>query len=49
MGGIFYSLSKSQNALANPSLVCGGGGRWGDPHEVSRIEKELKWYRFYIE
>lgn len=40
MGGLFYSLSKSQNVLAIPSLVCVDGGHLEDPHEVSIIEKE---------
>lgn len=49
IGRIFHSVSKSQNVLANPSLIYVGAGHWGDPHEVSIIQKELKWHRFYTE
>lgn len=49
MGRILYSVSKSQNVLANPRLIYVGGGHWGNPHEVSIIQNELKCHRFYTE
>lgn len=49
IGRIFYSFRESQTVLANPSLIYAGGGHWGEPHEVSIIQKGTEVAKFYTE